>query len=641
MVKMFKARSGFGAIVFGVGVLLGTAKFVSAEPVFVKITEGIPTAIVANNEGIAAMEKKEYAAALAAFEKAVAIAPQAGVFYNNRGVAFSQLGDDKRALEDYEKALRLSPGNDVLHVNRAFSLYNLKEYGAALSDVNRAIAINPNLPAAYHARGIILHAQGLKAQALADFDKAILLEPGKAHFYVDRGLTHLGEKAWQLAGQDFNEAIRLDPANVTAYSGRARAALNIGEYAFAVTDSDEALKLKPNDAELLKTRGRARHALSRWSDAIADYEAAWRLEPTELTAIIARERALRREPFDGATADLLATVPSPAPQSGETRFDGLVQSSENNLLRISATKITLAAGGVRTLGVPQLKTVRLSAQTVILPFKDWAWQGQASDLKAGAPVTVIAREVKGDETLEGVWIGAKQSVPPTLKTPPILPPSVLGALRFVRRDGASWIAPLGFLAQSERGPLLLTGYSAAQQVPEGPRGAPLSQWLPDIAQVQLISFEAAQSANSRAAATALFTATRAVLNQATEATPQSTDYSGDVLAFTGEAPKTALPIFADEKSVPGAPLWIVGLNQSSRVPTPVFFAAQVVFGEENRLLLRHNRSAAGALMSGAPVLNLKGEIVGITAGLLEVEGAIYVMANPVSALRRRLLQTAP
>ena len=85
------------------------------------------------------------------------------------------------------------------------------------------------------------------------------------------------------------------------------------------------------------------------------------------------------------------------------------------------------------------------------------------------------------------------------------------------------------------------------------------------------------------------------------------DASGDVVLFevsAGCKPVASLGL-ASTAPLKGAPVWVVGINGPA--------AARVVLSSNKRLVVEYEKSPPGGMLSGAPVVNAQGEVVGSCA----------------------------
>lgn len=85
--------------------------------------------------------------AIAAFDRALAIAPKSSLAHLNRGLAYQRQGDVDRALADFDQAVRLSPSAARGYYNRSQLLRERGEARRANADQARAVSLDSDYEA--------------------------------------------------------------------------------------------------------------------------------------------------------------------------------------------------------------------------------------------------------------------------------------------------------------------------------------------------------------------------------------------------------------------------------------------------------------------------------------------------------------
>ena len=119
-------------------------------------------------EGIKALEAKQYPAAIAAFEKAVAADPADYGAQFHLGLAHSMAGNAAQAVSAYRKTLELHPGLYEAELNLGVVLLDTKDYSAAITSLEAARAKKPDLfrPTYYLAEAHLAAGQPDRAEPL-------------------------------------------------------------------------------------------------------------------------------------------------------------------------------------------------------------------------------------------------------------------------------------------------------------------------------------------------------------------------------------------------------------------------------------------------------------------------------------------
>ena len=195
--------------------LLRNKKWDEAIAVFTKIIrlEKAPErkANAYNERGNAYSLKEAYDRAIADFDKAIALNPQAAAAYRHRGLAYLAKRNHGHAIADFDKAIALNPQATAAYSDRGLAYLAKRNHGHAIADCDKAIALNPQDAAAYSVRGVAYWVKGSHGRAIADFDKAIKLNPQDAAAYSARGIAHRVKGAYGRAIADFDKAIKLNP----------------------------------------------------------------------------------------------------------------------------------------------------------------------------------------------------------------------------------------------------------------------------------------------------------------------------------------------------------------------------------------------------------------------------------------------
>ena len=98
--------------------------------------------------GMGSFKASAYEAALAAFEKAIALAPNWEQAYVKRGSALMRVQRMKEAIGDFNKAIALGGGDERTFNLRGLAHANLGDHESAYHDFTRSLAINPDFCAA-------------------------------------------------------------------------------------------------------------------------------------------------------------------------------------------------------------------------------------------------------------------------------------------------------------------------------------------------------------------------------------------------------------------------------------------------------------------------------------------------------------
>ena len=245
----------------------------------------------------------ELSAALADYDRIVALEPRLAEAHNNRGLMLHRLGREAEALDSCDRAIALAPDVSDAHVNRGNALHALGRRDDALSAYERALVLSPNRVEAHLGRGNVLCEESRHEEALMAYDLALALKPGFAEAWLGRGNLLYKTKRHHEALAAYDEALAHDPRLAEAELGRGNALRERKRHDEAVRAYDAALKLKPDLAEAFLGRGDALYDLKRYGEALVAFDLAVALKSDLSNAWLGRGDVLR---ITGRAAEAIA-----------------------------------------------------------------------------------------------------------------------------------------------------------------------------------------------------------------------------------------------------------------------------------------------------------------------------------------------
>jgi tetratricopeptide (TPR) repeat protein len=185
-------------------------------------------------------------AALAAAEKAEAIAPDFGYASVRVAELFFSFGKTPQALRALDRGLASTPDNAQGHSLRGFLLSAQNRIDAARDAFNHAIELDGALGNAWLGRGLTYIRQGKDEQGRQDLHTAATLEPNRSilHSYLGKAFSQVGENT--SARKDLKRAIELDPNDPTPWLYSAIQNKQENRYNEAIRDLERSLELNEN-----------------------------------------------------------------------------------------------------------------------------------------------------------------------------------------------------------------------------------------------------------------------------------------------------------------------------------------------------------------------------------------------------------
>jgi tetratricopeptide (TPR) repeat protein len=224
----------------------------------------------------AQMRLLRFDAAVASYDRLIALQPDEADAFNNRGAALLRLTRPADALASFDAALALRPDLPEALCNQGNALLALGHVPEALASFDRALQVRPDLAQAAHHRAEALERLARPQDALASYDRAIAAAPGLAQAHYSRGnlLQTLDRPAEAIAS--FDAALALAPAHAAAACNRATSLRTLGRLDAALAGYEQALVHEPtmvqaliNRASLLAMHGRHQKALDGYAQARA------------------------------------------------------------------------------------------------------------------------------------------------------------------------------------------------------------------------------------------------------------------------------------------------------------------------------------------------------------------------------------
>jgi tetratricopeptide (TPR) repeat protein len=185
--------------------------------------------------GNAFYNRSEYGKALAAYDEALTLRPDAADTWYNKGVALALLGRGEEALVACDRALALRPDDANTWHNKGFALGQLGRYEEALAVYDEALALRPDDAATWNSKGYALLLLERHEDAVSAIDRALALEPENADWWDSRGEILLAAGRWQEALTAYDGALARSPTLASSQQGKAQALRALGREAEADT----------------------------------------------------------------------------------------------------------------------------------------------------------------------------------------------------------------------------------------------------------------------------------------------------------------------------------------------------------------------------------------------------------------------
>ena len=209
------------------------------------------------------------------------------------GLVLQALGRLDEALAAFDRALLLAPQNPDTLSRRGNVLFAMGRHDAALASYLAALDLRPKHVDALNNCGVVLNRLRRFPEALASFDRALAENPGHAEAWNNRGnalrALHRGEEALL----SYDRAIRCRPRYADAWNNRGAGLWELRNLPEALKSLDTALDIAPGHPEVLLNRGVVLRELKRLDDALRSLEAAIAALPAYAEAHYQRGQVLQ------------------------------------------------------------------------------------------------------------------------------------------------------------------------------------------------------------------------------------------------------------------------------------------------------------------------------------------------------------
>lgn len=250
--------------------------------------------------GILLAQQEKYDDAVAAFERVIALDPEAVWARHNLALCLEKLGRRDQAIAEFKRTLNRRPKygtgwlalgqlyeemgrtNDADHcyavalINRvnqpddlatlARFCFSRRWFGLAVTNFAAAIELSPSDPGLRMEAGRACAAFGRHDEAARQYAAAVALDPGQAQPHLQLGVELGRLRHPAPAEQEFREALRLDPDSTEARVNLGIALYEQEKADEALAEFDEVLQRNPRDSTARRYAGLLRNSTNRPTD---------------------------------------------------------------------------------------------------------------------------------------------------------------------------------------------------------------------------------------------------------------------------------------------------------------------------------------------------------------------------------------
>jgi tetratricopeptide (TPR) repeat protein len=234
------------------------------------------TAINSYRVGVGLIEAGDVAAAMAAFDKGIALDPRSALNYAGKGQLMMKEGNVQQATTLVEKALELSKSKDIAVINAvAKSWLQRPEFGAkAMSLLKKAESIEPNYESSLLLGDLFL-LQGNGGAAISNYEQAATFEVRNPVPHFKIAMVYVRSTNKQSAVESLQQAVTIDPTYAPAWKEIAELHYTMKKGDEAVAAQERYLALSDNKNAGLARMGYYRFMAKDFAGAAEAFEVVW------------------------------------------------------------------------------------------------------------------------------------------------------------------------------------------------------------------------------------------------------------------------------------------------------------------------------------------------------------------------------
>lgn len=217
---------------------------------------------------------------LTLFTKTIAVAGEGNYLaYDNRGIALQEAGQAEAAIADYERALAIKPDYPNANNNLGRTLADRGKPREAIAHYRVALRAKPDLLELHNNLANALSDVGALDEAIEHYQIALAREPKHLNARNGYAVALAMKGAMADAEREFRAVLALEPTNVGALSNLGNVCAMQGRRDEAAALYQRVLAVQPDDAKTLYNLGNLQLELGHFDQAVENYRRAVKLAP--------------------------------------------------------------------------------------------------------------------------------------------------------------------------------------------------------------------------------------------------------------------------------------------------------------------------------------------------------------------------
>jgi TPR repeat protein len=161
--------------------------------------------------GVVYYLSRKFTSALSAFQEAIRMDPNNGLWHYWVGITNYQLKEYTKALAELQQSDHLLPNqSETYFFMGAVYVNGLKQYDKAVAVLSKAVRLNPNHAGSHDDLGFAYYKLGQLQKALDEAKQAVRLKPDNPNYQFDLGMTYVALEKLQEAREVSEVLAKLD-----------------------------------------------------------------------------------------------------------------------------------------------------------------------------------------------------------------------------------------------------------------------------------------------------------------------------------------------------------------------------------------------------------------------------------------------
>ena len=191
-----------------------------------------------------------------------------------------QLKRYEEAVAAYQQAIAIAPNSDTALLGKSEVLLNMGKFSQALDAVEQVLDIKPQSFVAWHTRGLILEAgKNNLEQAVAAYDKAIAINQDFYPSWRDRSSVLIAQNNYPQAITSLQKAVNLAPQDVESWLTLTNALQKVQKIEDAIEAIDRVIVLEPRNSQYWLQKGSLWEIQQQYTKACDIYRQGMKIAP--------------------------------------------------------------------------------------------------------------------------------------------------------------------------------------------------------------------------------------------------------------------------------------------------------------------------------------------------------------------------